>query len=42
MAESTKVLQKHSELLLWCDSIVLVYPTFWYSPPAMLKVSMNG
>lgn len=23
--------------LLWCDTLVFVYPTWWFAPPAMLK-----
>ena len=25
------------ESLQWCDTLVFVYPTWWYGPPAMLK-----
>lgn len=25
------------DLLMWCDTLIFVYPTWWYGPPAMLK-----
>lgn len=31
-------LKAQVELLRWCDSFVLVYPTWWYGLPAILKV----
>ncbi len=27
----------HLEALRWCEALVLVYPTWWYGQPAMLK-----
>lgn len=30
-------LQTHFEDLIWCDTIVFVYPTWWGAQPAMLK-----
>ena len=27
----------HVENLLWCDTLIFVYPTWWYGLPAMLK-----
>ena len=27
----------HVEDLLWCDTLIFVYPTWWYGLPAMLK-----
>jgi len=30
-------IQEHIDSLRWADSLVFVYPTWWYSPPAMLK-----
>ena len=30
-------LQRHADDLRWCDTIVLVYPTWWSGQPAMLK-----
>lgn len=27
----------HADALLWCDSLIFVYPTWWYGQPAMLK-----
>ena len=26
-----------TEALRWCDTLIFVYPTWWYGPPAMLK-----
>jgi NAD(P)H dehydrogenase (quinone) len=28
---------RHVEDVLWCDTLVFVYPTWWYGLPAMLK-----
>ena len=30
-------IQRHADDLVWCDTIVLVYPTWWSGQPAMLK-----
>ncbi|MCU0261543.1 MAG: NAD(P)H-dependent oxidoreductase [Ilumatobacteraceae bacterium] len=30
-------LQRHADDLRWCDTLVLVYPTWWSGQPAMLK-----
>lgn len=30
----------HVDNLLWCSGLVLCYPTWWYSFPAILKVTM--
>jgi len=30
-------LQRHADDLRWCDTMVLVYPTWWSGQPAMLK-----
>jgi NAD(P)H dehydrogenase (quinone) len=30
-------LQRYVDDLLWCDTLVLVYPTWWSGQPAMLK-----
>jgi len=30
-------LERHAADLRWCDSLVLVYPTWWSGQPAMLK-----
>lgn len=32
----------HVEDLQWCTGIVLCYPTWWYSFPAILKVTQTG
>ncbi len=29
--------QRHADWLRWCDTLVLVYPTWWAGQPAMLK-----
>merc|ERR1712070_202056 len=29
--------RKYASDLAWCDSIIFVYPTYWYSFPAILK-----
>lgn len=31
----------HVEDLLWCDTLIFVYPTWWYGLPAMLKGWMD-
>ncbi len=28
---------RHAELLKWCDTLIFVYPTWWYGHPAILK-----
>ncbi|BCP55026.1 NAD(P)H dehydrogenase (quinone) [Kaistia sp. 32K] len=28
---------EHLALIKWCEILVFVYPTWWFSPPAMLK-----
>lgn len=30
----------HVDDLQWCSGLVLCYPTWWYSFPAILKVSL--
>lgn len=30
-------IEEDCEALEWCDTIIFVYPTWWYGPPAMLK-----
>lgn len=30
-------LQQHADDLRWCDTLILVYPTWWSGQPAMLK-----
>lgn len=29
--------RSHVHDLEWCDTLIFVYPTWWYGPPAMLK-----
>ncbi|CAN0490666.1 unnamed protein product, partial [Scytosiphon promiscuus] len=33
-------MKAHVDNLLWCSGLVLCYPTWWYSFPAILKVFM--
>ena len=35
-------LNRHVEDLKWCSGLVLCYPTWWYSFPAILKVRDEG
>lgn len=35
--ENEKPVAAHLDLVRWCDTLVFVYPTWWYGPPAMLK-----
>lgn len=28
---------RHCDDIAWCDTLIFVYPTWWYGPPAMLK-----
>ena len=30
-------IEAHIEALQWCDTLIFVYPTWWYGLPAMLK-----
>ncbi|MGB2202208.1 MAG: NAD(P)H-dependent oxidoreductase [Pseudooceanicola atlanticus] len=32
-----KTLEDHVEPLEWCDTLIFVYPTWWYGLPAMIK-----
>ncbi|MDE4175344.1 NAD(P)H-dependent oxidoreductase [Phaeobacter sp. PT47_59] len=32
-----KGVEEHCEALKWCDTLIFVYPTWWYGLPAMLK-----
>lgn len=34
-------LKGHVEDLQWCSGLVLCYPTWWYSFPAILKVKIQ-
>ena len=40
--EENKALAGYIDLLRWCDALVLVYPTWWYAMPAILKVCATG
>ncbi|MCY4006206.1 MAG: NAD(P)H-dependent oxidoreductase [Rhodobacteraceae bacterium] len=34
---NTEAVRRHVENIQWCDMLIFVYPTWWYSLPAMLK-----
>jgi NAD(P)H dehydrogenase (quinone) len=34
-------LKKSQDLITWCDHLVFVYPTWWASPPSLLKVFLE-
>ncbi len=36
-ARNRAPVQAHVDALMWCDTLVFVYPTWWYGLPAMLK-----
>ena len=36
-AINTKRVQSHVADLQWCDTLIFIYPTWWYGVPAMLK-----
>ena len=36
-ATNQKPVQQDVDDLLWCDTLIFVYPTWWYGVPAMLK-----
>ncbi|WP_172292189.1 NAD(P)H-dependent oxidoreductase [Pseudoruegeria sp. HB172150] len=35
--ENRKGIEAHLDALTWCDTLIFVYPTWWYGLPAMLK-----
>lgn len=35
--ENERPVADHLERLRWAEALVIVYPTWWYGPPAMLK-----
>lgn len=35
--ENAQPVQEHVDAIRWCDTLVFVYPTWWYAHPAMLK-----
>ncbi len=35
--ENTLTVQNHVDAIRWCDTLIFVYPTWWYAHPAMLK-----
>lgn len=37
MARCSSDVRRHLQALRWADSLVLVYPTWWFNMPAMLK-----
>ena len=34
---NAKPVQRHIDNIKWCDTLIFVYPTWWYGLPAMLK-----
>jgi putative NADPH-quinone reductase len=36
-AVNTAMVRAHVDALMWCDTLVFVYPTWWYGLPARLK-----
>ncbi len=35
--KNTAKIRDHVDDLMWCDTLIFVYPTWWYGLPAMLK-----
>jgi NAD(P)H dehydrogenase (quinone) len=35
--DNTAAVAAHVEALRWCDTLIFVYPTWWYGLPALLK-----
>lgn len=35
--ENTLTVQDHVDAIRWCDTLIFIYPTWWYAHPAMLK-----
>ena len=35
--ENTCAIGEQVDNVLWCDTLIFVYPTWWFGPPAMLK-----
>lgn len=40
-ARNAAAVADHRAALLWCDTLIFVYPTWWYGLPAMLKGWMD-
>lgn len=36
-AQNTAGIERHIEDIRWCDTLIFIYPTWWYGLPAMLK-----
>lgn len=36
-SKNTQPVQEEVDNVLWCDTVIFVYPTWWYGLPAMLK-----
>ena len=36
-AENRVPVQRHCDDVAWCDTLIFVYPTWWYGLPAMIK-----
>ena len=37
LAQNRRPIASHAEDVLWCDTLVFVYPTWWFGMPAVLK-----
>ena len=35
--ENTQTVQDHVDAIRWCNTLIFIYPTWWYAHPAMLK-----
>ena len=35
--KNREAVQRHIENIEWCNSLIFIYPTWWYGVPAMLK-----
>ncbi|HIH37750.1 NAD(P)H-dependent oxidoreductase [Candidatus Woesearchaeota archaeon] len=35
--DTSEVIKKHQQLILWSDWLIFIYPTWWYNMPAILK-----
>ena len=35
--ETTCTTGEHVDNVRWCDTLIFIYPTWWFGPPAMLK-----
>ena len=37
LEKNQRLIASHVANIKWCDTLVFVYPTWWYGPPAILK-----